>query len=273
MKVYFNTDTFDHLIPRSSIERTLKPEEADFLVLGAKKVIYDQFTRLKAVYRFGVGSENVDFEYLKRKNIPVHFPGEETKSILYDATANFTVYGILKLLYDNAWGDVDSWKKKQRDFVGHQTALVIGTGNIGSRVAGKLKVFMKVESYDVCSNVFDELEPLVRKSDVITVHIPLTDQTVAFFNEEKLSWVKDGACLVNTARGDLFHEDALYTKLKNSNCRAFFDVFWQEPYKGKLKDLGPGKFLMSPHTASNTKEFVTSGFGEIVSILKGLAHE
>jgi len=268
MKAYFNTDTFDELIQKAGIERTKNPSDADVLVLGAKKVSFDQFTRLKAVYRFGVGSENIDFEYLKNKKIPVYFPGEQTKNILYDATANFTVYGILRLFLEMTLGNPDSWKKIQREYLGHKRALVIGTGNIGSRVASKLRAFMKVGTFDARENAESELEPLVREADVITIHIPLTNSTISFFNEEKLSWVQDDACLINTARGELFNEDALYAKLRDSNCRAYFDVFWQEPYKGKLKDLGPDKFFMTPHSASNTQEFVIAGFNEIMGILK-----
>ena len=273
MKTYFNTNTFDELIRRSKIEVTNISEEADMLVLGAKKVTYNEFNSLKAVYRFGVGSENVDFEYLERRRIPVYFPSDETKHILYDSTANFTTCGILRLLYDGAFGNVDTWEKTKRDYVGNKTALVIGIGNIGSLVVKKLKTFMNVKTFDAVDNETAELEPLVREADVITIHIPLTEATAFFFDDEKLSWIKDGALIINTARGALFDEDALFSKLRTSNCRAFFDVFWKEPYKGKLRELGQGKFFMTPHSASNTKEFISAGFNEILNILKEGANE
>lgn len=273
MKIYFNTNTFDELVRSAEIDVTKIQEEADMLVLGAKKVKYHEFAHLKAVYRFGVGSENIDFEYLEHRGVPVYFPSNETKHILYDSTANFTTYGILRLLYDGAFGNVDAWRKKKRDYVGNKTALVLGTGNIGSLVVKKLRAFMNVKTFDVVDNDPAELEPLVREADVITIHIPLTEATVSFFDDEKLSWVKDGALLINTARGALFDEDALFFKLQKSNCRAFFDVFWEEPYKGKLMELGKEKFFMTPHSASNTKEFVSAGFNEILNILKEITNE
>jgi D-3-phosphoglycerate dehydrogenase len=273
MKSYFNTNTFNELIRKANIDVTKIPEEAGMLVLGAQNVQYSDFTNLKAVYRFGVGSENIDFEYLERRRIPVYFPSDQTKHILYDATANFTTYGILRLLYEGMCGDVDTWSKKQRDYVGNKTALVIGTGNIGSLVVKKLKAFMNVTTYDAIDNAPVELEPLIRGADIITMHIPLTDSTASFFDEEKLSWVKNDTLLINTARGALFNEEALFLKLQKSNCRAFFDVFWEEPYKGKLRELGKGKFFMTPHSASNTKEFVSAGFNEILNILKGITNE
>ena len=272
MKVYFNTKTFDKFLPHEDFEVITKEQEADILVLGAKKVQYSEFTRLKAVYRFGVGSDNVDFEYLKSKGISVYFPSDETKHILYDATANFTVYGILRSLYKGAFGNADIWEKEKRDYLGNKTTLVIGTGNIGSLVVKKLNVFMKVKTFDTEDNKLEELEDLVGEADVITIHIPLTEATTSFFNAEKLSWVKDNALIVNTARGDLFDENALFNKLKDSNCRVFFDVFWEEPYSGKLKELGQEKFFMTPHSASNTKEFISAGFKEIINIAKETAN-
>ncbi|MDD3296584.1 MAG: NAD(P)-dependent oxidoreductase [Candidatus Omnitrophica bacterium] len=266
MKIYFNTHTFDEFIKEESLDITNIPQETEFLVLGAKKVDYSKFTKLKAVYRFGVGTDNIDFKYLKNINVPVYFPSEKAKEILYDATANFTVYGIIHVLYREAFGDINLWKKKQREYIGEKIALVIGTGNIGKRVLSKLSLFMKTKSFDITANAFDELKPLVKEADIITIHIPLNKDTESFFNEEKLSWAKDKALFINTARGSLFDEEALYRKLKNSNCRAFFDVFWQEPYKGKLKDLGQEKFFMTPHSASNTREFLRAGFNDILNI-------
>jgi D-3-phosphoglycerate dehydrogenase len=273
IKLYFNTNTFDELIQKANLDVTKTPKAADILVLGAKNVKYPDFINLKAIYRFGVGSENVDFEYLESRKIPVYFPSDQTKHILYDATANFTVYGILRLLYEGMLGDVDTWSKKDRDYIGNKIALVIGTGNIGRLVVNKLKAFMKVTTYDTINNTSLELEPLIRGADIITIHIPLTDATATFFDEEKLSWVKNDALLINTARGALFNEEALFLKLKNSNCRAFFDVFWEEPYKGKLMKLGREKFFITPHSASNTKEFINAGFNEILNILKGMTNE
>ena len=270
MRTYFNTHTFDKLTKENDICITNCPQEADLLVLGAARVDYSNFSSLKAVYRFGIGSENIDFEFLKRRDIPVYFPSEATKNILYEATANFTVFGILSMLYQGAFGDADLWKKKERDYLGEKIVLVIGTGNIGRRVAEKLKAFMKVKIYDISRNKPEELGPLIRLADVITIHIPLNKQTEGFFGKEKLSWAKPDTLFVNTARGALYDENSLYDKLSTTSCSAFFDVFWKEPYEGKLKSLGKDKFFMTPHSASNIKEFVQAGFNEILKLIEDL---
>ncbi len=271
VKIFLNTPTFDALIKKQGLAITTTPAEADVLVLGAKKIDYTQFPKIKVVYRFGVGAENVDFDYLKSRNIPVVFPSPKAKNILFEATANFTVYGILKLYYQNACGDVATWKKQQRAFEGDQRALVIGTGNIGAKVAAKLKSFFTVDTFDALNNKPEELKALIEKADIITIHVPATSETKNLFNAERLAWIKDNAIIANTARGELFDEEALYQKLKTSNCRAFFDVFWQEPYLGKLKELPADKFFMTPHTASNAAEFVTEGFNDILNIVRELS--
>lgn len=272
MKTLFNTQTFDHLIPTSPLQVTDSPAEAQLLVLGAKKVDYAKFPQLKAVYRFGVGSENVDFDYLKSRGIKVVFPGEAAKRVLFDATANFTVFGILSCLMSGAWGDVEIWKKNEREYLGAKTALVVGMGNIGRRVADRLSPFMQVITHDILSQSLLDLDELIPMADVITVHIPLTAATRNLFDASRLSRVKHAALLVNTARGEIYDEAALLDKLQQSHCRAFFDVFWQEPYHGRLKDLGPDKFRMSPHTASNTAEFVNAGFNDILTLARELSN-
>jgi len=266
MAIYFNTNTFDAFTEDSNIPITRNSAKARLIVLGSKKPDYPQFTNLRAVYRFGVGIENIDFDFLKQRSIKIFFPSEETKIILYEATANFTVFGILYMLFNKAFGIVDEWKKTQREYIGAKQALIIGTGNIGSRVVKKLAPFMNTTTFDICANTSDELENLIRKADIIAVHIPLCDKTENFFDREKLSWVKNNALLINTARGKLFDEDALYEKLASTNCRAFFDVFWEEPYHGKLKNLGKDRFFMTPHSSSNTAEFLQAGFADILRI-------
>lgn len=271
-KVFFHTKTFDRFLQdhNPDFQVTHAAHEAELLVLGSKGIDFSGFPKLRAVYRFGIGTDNIDFDYLGQKNLPIYFPDDHVKNILFEATANFTVYGILNLFYQDAFGDVKAWKKHERDFLGNKKALVIGLGNIGGRVAQKLKTFMPVTGFDIAHNNFGDLQNLLREADIISIHIPLTPESKNFFDREKLALVKNTAILANTARGALFDEEALYEKLRHSDCRAYFDVFWQEPYSGKLKDLGPKKFLMTPHSASNTKEFLEAGFQQILGIARDL---
>jgi phosphoglycerate dehydrogenase-like enzyme len=97
----------------------------------------------------------------------------------------------------------------------------------------------------------------MNQADVISLHIPLSESTKGFIDAEKLGWMKVGAALVNTARGPVVDEDALFEEIQSGRIRAAFDVFWKEPYEGKLKQFHPNGFLMSPHVSSNCENFLT----------------
>ena len=84
-----------------------------------------------------------------------------------------------------------------------------------------------------------------------------------FLNTEKLGWMRDGAALVNTARGPVVDEKALLSEIDSGRLRAAFDVFWQEPYEGPLRAFHPDRFLMSPHVASTCEDFLKGLAGDL----------
>ena len=133
---------------------------------------------------------------------------------------------------------------------------MVGQGNIGRQVAGKLHSLTDVLTYDPLQNKKDELKGLISQADAITLHMPLIENTRGFIDAEKLSWMKDGSALINTARGPIVDELALYEEIKNKRIFAAFDVFWQEPYGGILAKFHPDHFYMTPHVASNCSNFL-----------------
>ena len=82
--------------------------------------------------------------------------------------------------------------------------------------------------------------------------------------------MKGGAILVNTARGPIVDEDALYKALQKKHIKAIFDVFWQEPYRGKVLEFSPNQFLVTPHVASTCIEFVESCAQDFSKFLNSL---
>ena len=100
-----------------------------------------------------------------------------------------------------------------------------------------------------------ELEELLTSSDVVTVHLPLTDETENLINAETMDLMKDSAYLINAARGGIVNEQDLYQTLKNGKLAgAGFDVFSTEPPCDEEPLLSLDNFLLTPHTASKTKE-------------------
>jgi len=159
------------------------------------------------------------------------------------------------MLYQGV-GTLDPWIKEDRTQCSSKILLVIGTGNIGKRVAKYMKSFMRVRTYDILENDEVELIELIKSADCITLHIPKTEDNEAFFNEKKLKLMKNNSILINTARGHIVDEDALHNEVQDNKIKAAFDVFWQEPYNGKLKEYHPNKFYMSPHVASTCSGFL-----------------
>ena len=253
MKLWKNTNTLDKLVPE--LLATVDPSVAEVAVIGGKSIDLSQFPNLKAIFKCGVGVDNVPFEEAKKRNIDVIFPSENTKKFIFEETANFAVHLIIQALYRDL-GSVENWEKKKRVFLGKKKVLILGQGNIGKLVATKLIPLVEVLTYDPIENPEDHLESLFKQADVVTLHIPLLEETKCFVDKEKLSWMKDGSTLINTARGSLVNEEHLYQEIKNKRIFAAFDVFWQEPYTGILQQYHPGRFFMTPHVASNCSNFL-----------------
>jgi phosphoglycerate dehydrogenase-like enzyme len=253
MNIWKNTGTLDALVP--ALSSVSEPSLAELAVIGGKPIKLAELPKLKGVFKCGIGRDNVPEEECRRRGIRVCYPGEATREIIFEETANFTVHLILRMLYSSI-GSLEPWKKEARSFLDKRTVLLIGQGNIGVKVKRKLEALVRVETFDIVSNSPEELQGLMEIADVASLHIPLSEETRNFIDKERLSWLSDGAALVNTARGPIVDEHALLEEVKHGRLNAAFDVFWKEPYEGALKEYHPERFLMSPHVASTCSEFL-----------------
>jgi phosphoglycerate dehydrogenase-like enzyme len=225
------------------------------ILVGGKKFEVGEFLKLKGVFKTGVGTDNLPFEEAKQRGVEIRLPSEATCDTIYEETAAFACHLILAGLYAEV-GDWAAWKKQDRPMLANKSLLVLGKGRIGGRVARKMKAFLNVATYDAAVDSAENLPSLLGVADCVSLHIPLSADTKNFMNSEKLAWMKPGALLVNTARGPVVDEDALYNALNSRKIRAAFDVFWQEPYHGKLMEFAPERFMVTPHVASTCREFL-----------------
>ena len=253
MKIWKNTTTLDKFLPE--LEEVCDPEEAELAVIGGKSIDLDQLPKLRGLFKCGIGRDNVPEADCAERGIKVCFPSEKTQGYIFEETANFAVHLVFRMLYAEI-GSLEHWEKLSRTCLGRKNVMLIGLGNIGGRVREKISPFVEVISYDILSNRPEELHDLMAEADVISLHIPLIDSTLGFIDREKLSWMKDGAALVNTARGPIVDEEALLVEIKSGRLRAAFDVFWKEPSQGPLREFHPDPFLMSPHVASTCEDFL-----------------
>lgn len=268
MLIWKNTSTLDGY--SDGLAFTVLKDEAEIALLGTKPIRLDEFPNLKGIFRAGIGTDNVPIRKAEARGILVRFPSQETMDIIYEETACFTCGLILRMLYDIV-GKLDPWVKYDRVQLADRVLLVIGTGNIGGRVAKKMNSLLKVKTYDVLQNSASELKDMIALADCITLHIPKSEENEHFMDREKLSWMQDGAVLVNTARGAIVDEDALHTEIESGRLHAAFDVFWQEPYQGKLKKFHPERFFMTPHVASTCIGFLEGCRNCLDSLVKELS--
>ena len=232
-----------------------KKNIADIILLGSRKITVDDFPKLKAVFRAGVGRDNIPSNI--NKDIQIVYPSKQTMEIVYDETSNYTCNLIINMSYQNV-GTVNPWNRRIRKQFSRKTLLVVGCGNIGSRVANKMKSFLNVVTFDNLHNEETDLKEMIRVSDYISLHIPGDLHNKSFFDSEKLSLMKNGSIIINTSRGSIVNENDLYNELKTGRIKAFFDVFWNEPYSGKLMEYFPKYFRVSPHVSSSCYEFINS---------------
>ncbi len=215
---------------------------------------------LRVISRCGIGMDNVDMDAAAEKNILV----KNTPDTPGIAVAELTVGLMLNLLRHISEADrfirADRWKQLMGRLLHKQTVGLVGFGRIGKRVARLISVFgATVLAYDTYEMPpfpdveFCLLDNLIARSDIISLHIPYTQDTHHFFNAEKMNAMKKGALLINTARGGLIDEAALVAALESGRLAgAALDCFETEPYYGPFVNMK--QIVMTAHMGSYAKE-------------------
>jgi len=278
------------LIKGTGAEVVYKPEplepalaDADVLVIrSATKVTPELLSiakNLKMVIRGGVGLDNVDKEECKKLGIVVaNTPGAST-----NAVAEFALALILSTVRNipraSSSMKESKWEKKQLagTEVHGKVLGLIGCGRIGCALGEKAShLGMKIIGYNPpprheCTFIeyVNSLEELFKRADIISLHVPATPETKNMINAKTISQMKDGVIIVNSARGTIIDEDALYEACKSGKIRAAaLDVYSQEPYTGKLNELE--NTILTPHIAASTSEAQTRIGEEIAKKIREL---
>ncbi|MGA1862784.1 phosphoglycerate dehydrogenase [Deferribacter thermophilus] len=223
--------------------------------------------KLKIIGRAGVGLDNVDIETASKKGIIVMNAPTGNTLAATELTMGMMLAAARKIPAAHISLKNGEWNRKK--FMGIQlfnkTLGIVGLGRIGSNVAIRAKSFgMKIVAYDpyikkskaesLGVTLLDNLEDLLKISDVITFHTPLTKETKNMITKKEIDMMKDGVILVNCARGGIINENDLYDALKSGKVfSAAIDVFEKEPPKdNKLLELD--NLFVTPHIGANTEE-------------------
>lgn len=225
--------------------------------------VIDALPKLKCISRVGVGMDNVDLEYAKQKGVLVcNTPDGPTRSVA-ELTLAMTMSLLRRIPQADANLKQHRWKKQIGNLLLDKQIGVIGLGRIGKMVATLFRgLGNPVIGYDPFA---DEtwaknngvkllpFEEVLRYADIVTLHVPGNKNKTPIMGVKEIVKMKDGAFLINIARGGVADEAALYDALKSGKLGgAAIDVFTQEPYEGPLCELD--NIIMTPHLGSYAKE-------------------
>jgi len=241
--------------------------EYDAVIVGADHMtakVIEAGKKLKIICKHGAGVDNIDCEKAKEMGIPVtNVPATNS-----DAVADFAfglILNIARKISANAFEvKRGKWNKDIGVDVCKKTLGIIGCGAIGRRVAKRGQGFdMRVLGYDPyvkesanLSNIeLVDLETLIKESDFISIHVPLTPDTRNLISSKEMHQMKKGAFIINTARGGIVDENALYQFLTNGHLGgAALDVTEQEPIQSDSPLLKLDNVIITSHIASYSKE-------------------
>ncbi len=261
----------DQPISKNELIKSVKNCDGVISMLSDKfdKEIIDSIKNCKVIANYAVGFNNIDVEYAKSKGIVV----TNTPDVLTDSTADLTMALVLACARK-----ISESEKLVRDkkFVGWKPKLllgmelrnkyfgILGAGRIGTEVAKRAHSFgCKIIYYSNSKNKFLESElkakklsltSILKKSDMISLHLPLNPKSKNLLTKEMLNLLKPSSIFINTARGEIVDESYLIKMLKqNQITSAGFDVYQNEPNLNKefyrLKNI-----VLLPHIGSATIE-------------------
>ena len=273
----------DEPLPAATVQGAIASSSG--YIVGLERVDRDLLAaarHLKVVSKFGVGTDNIDITAATAAGIVVaNCPGSNSNAVaelaigLIIALAR-QVPEMHRQLTEHRWSTNIGFE------LTNKTVAILGFGNVGRRVAHLLQPFRPtILAYDrfpdhaaakAVGARFVELNAALAEADVLTVHLPLTDETRGVINAQKLALTKPTAILVNLARGGVVDEQAVYQAITGGTLRAAaIDVFAHEPpFASPL--LTDHRIIVTPHIGAGTVE-ATVNMAEMAinNVLAGIA--
>jgi ribulose-phosphate 3-epimerase len=259
--------------------------DVDALIAGTEQLtarVLEGARRLRVIARHGVGYEHVDLEAARARGIVVAVCGD----VIAESVADMTLALLLALVRQVPQGDRavrrGEWPRCVGIELRDRICGLVGFGRIGKAVCRRARSLgMRVVASDVYRDeqfaaswqvTYLPLEELLQMADVVSLHVPVTSETVRMINRQRLAQMKPGAYLINTARGELIDEEALVEALRSGHLGgAACDVFLQEP-PGSHPLLTLDNFIATPHSAGQTVEGLRRmGENTVENVLRVLA--
>lgn len=252
-------------------ELTERRPDVQALVVANERVddaVLDLLPDLALVANFGVGYDQIDVGACNSRGIAV----TNTPGVLDAATADVAIALLLAVQRDIVAGDrlvrsggwAAGWQSGTYGAdVGGSTLGIVGLGRIGLAVARRARGFdmrllytrrrrLSPDAERALGVDYRELDELLAECDAVSLHVPLSPATEGLVDAARLALLRDGACLVNTARGEVIDQDALVRELVSGRIRAGLDVFVGEPAVPP-ELVGLDNVVLTPHVGSATR--------------------
>jgi D-3-phosphoglycerate dehydrogenase len=273
--------------PLSSDELAPIIENFDGMIAGLDEInkqVISRAKNLKVISRYGSGYDRVDIEAAKEAGIYVtNTPGANSVSVA-ELTIGLAIAAARSIPYANIETKKGEWPRLNGITLQEKVFGLIGMGSIAKEVALRLKGFnCKLVTYHRHSNPefegehnieYCSLDDLLGKSDFVSLHLPVASNTSRMVNKDFLNKMKKGSILINTSRGELIDEGALYESLKSGHLRAAaLDAFSKEPPDHDNPLLSLPQVIVTPHMGAGTdmaaNEMGRMTMEDCIAVLKG----
>jgi D-3-phosphoglycerate dehydrogenase len=276
------SDAFDPSLPEQlkqfgevTDDKSRLPE-AEVVLIRSKtkctKEYLDGAPKLKLIIRGGVGLDNVDREYAKQKGITVANTPEASSVAVAELAMALLLAAPCHLAKGHMGMVEGKWLKKElkRTELYRKTLGLLGIGRIGTELAKRARAFeMKIIAFDPYLKSHDiaelkSLDEVLRESDYISMHMPLTDETKGMINADTIGKMKKGVIIVNTGRGKCIDEKSMVKALEDGQVGYYAtDVWPSDPPPEDCPITKATNVVMTPHIGASSKENLLR-IGEIV---------
>lgn len=239
-------------------------KDAEVLVAGTEKIteeVFQNAPNLKLISRVGIGLDGVDFELCKKYGIRVAYTPDAPTMAVAELCVGLILDLARKISHTDKAIKNGIWNRYMGTLLYGKTVGIFGMGRIGKSLIHLLSPFnVKFKVYDLEPDLafgrlydvsFVSKEEVLKTSDVVSVNVPLKEDTKDYIAMDEFHLMQNHAILINTARGGIVNEDDLYIALKEGLIgSAAIDVFEEEPYVGNLKELD--NCLLTCHMGAST---------------------
>ena len=284
--------TLGQILPDAEVVTDTEFQSKDSEVLVATtftpvdKELLDKLPKLKFVQIASTGYDNVNVSVLKDRGIMLSNIPTANKESVAEHVIAMALAQLKNMMYFHREIVSGNWPflTNSMELMG-KTFGIIGMGAIGRRLAERLLYFgantmyydpirMPEEDEEILGINYSEIDDLLAKSDIISLHVPLTEGTEKFMSERQFSEMKDSAIFINTARGEVVDEAALIKAIKSKGIKACIDVYPEEPPNFNSELFRLDNVIFSPHIAGVTVEsqqrFITETVSNVLKYVQGL---